>query len=163
MPPPTTRLLRRRLDDDRLERLGEARAVDAGAHQAHRLLGRAFVVVGVRPGALLADVHLGVLEGVHAGALGDVAEGDRVQLGRARGHDQRVQALLVGVLHDLLLGRVRAGEHRGPRDHHVRVVLDGRDDLVDVDVVADVAAALADVHADLAAAHAGTFTFARSR
>ena len=155
--------LRRRLDDDRLERLGEARAVDAGPHQAHRLLGRAFVVVGVRPGALLADVHLGVLEGVHAGALGDVAEGERVKFGRARSDDQRVQPFLVGVLDDLLLGRIRAGEHRGPGDHHVGIVLHGLDDLLDIDVVADVAAALADIHADLAAAHADTFTFARSR
>ena len=118
--------LGRRLDDDRLERLGETRAVDAGAHQAHRLLGRAVVVVGVRPRALLADVHLRVLEGVHAGALGDVAERERVELGRARGHDQRVEALLVGILHDLLLGRVGAGEHRRAGDHHVGVVLDRR-------------------------------------
>ena len=61
-----------------------------------------------------------------------------------------------------------------------RVVLHGGHDLVDIDVVPDIAAALADVHADLAAAercafgapldrlpavaaHAGTFTFAFSR
>ena len=122
MPPPTTSALGRRLDDDRLERLREARAVDAGAHEAHRLLGRALVVVGVRPGALLADVDLGVLEGVQAGALGDVAEGDGVELGRARGDDQPVEALLVDVLHDLLLGRVRAGEHRRAGDDDVVVV-----------------------------------------
>ena len=150
-----------RLYDDRFEGLGQTRAVDAGAHQAHRLLGRTFLVVGVRPRALLAHVHLRVLEGVHAGALGHVTEGDRVQLGRARGHDERVEALLVGVLHDLLLGRVGAGEHCRAGDHDVGVVLDRGDHLLDVDVVADVAAALADVHADLAAAHACTFTFAR--
>ena len=155
--------LRRRLDDDRLERLGEARAVDAGAHQAHRLLGRALVVVGVRPRALLADVHLRVLEGVHARALGDVAEGERVQLGRARGDDEPVEALLLRVLDDLLLGRVGAGEHRRLGDHDAGLLRYGGDDFVDVDVVADVAAALADVDADLAAAHADTFTFDFSR
>jgi hypothetical protein len=153
---------RRGLDDDRLESLGEARPVDAGAHQAHRLLGRALVVVGVRPRALLADVHLGVLEGVHAGALGDVAEGHRVELRRARGDDERVEALLLGVLHDLLLGRVGAGEHRRAGDDDVVVALDVLDDLVHVDVVTDVAAALADVDADLAAAHGCTFAFAAS-
>ena len=155
--------LGRRLDDDRLERLGQTCAIDAGPHQAYCLLSRAFVIVGVRPRALLADVHLGVLEGIHAGALGDVTKGDRVELGRARGHNERVEALLVGILDDLLLGRIGAGEHCRPGDHDVGVVFDRGDNLVDVDVVADVAAALADVHADLAAAHACTFTFARSR
>ncbi len=154
--------LRRRLDDDRLERLGQARAIDAGAHQADRLLGRSDVVVGVRPGALLADVDLGVLEGVHAGALGDVTEGIGVQLRRTGRHHETVEALFLGVGHDLALGGVGAGEHRRLGDRHALLLLDGGHDLVDVDVVADVAAALAHVHADLLGTHAVTVAFAAS-
>ena len=162
MPPPTTRLFG--VVSTTIGSSGSVRRVRLMPARTRRT---AFsvapdLVVGVRPGALLADVHLGVLERVHAGALRHVAEGERVQLGRARGDDERVEALLLGVLHDLLLGRVGAGEHRRPGDHDVVVALDLGDDLVHVDVVADVAAALADVHADLAAAHDVTFAFATS-
>ena len=82
--------LRHRLDDGRLERLQQTRAGDAGAHQSDRLVGGALMVVGVRPGALLAQVDLGVAVRVEAGALGDAAEGDGVELGRARGDHKPV-------------------------------------------------------------------------
>ena len=151
--------LRRRLDDDRLERVGEPSAVDTGAHQAQGLLSRSHVVVGVRPGALLAHVHLGVLEGVHARAPGNVPEGVGVELGRTGRDHQPVETLLLGILDDLLLGRVGAREHGGLRDHDVGLLGDRGDDLVNIDVVADVAPALADVHPDLVGAHAMTFSF----
>jgi hypothetical protein len=63
--------------------------------------------------------------------------------------------VLGDVLGDLLLGGVRAGEHGVARHHHVGVGLDGSDDLPDVDVVGDVAAAVADVDADPAFARGG--------
>jgi len=79
-----------RFDDGRLERLQKTRAGDAGAYESDRLVGRALMVVGVSPGALLAQVDLGVAVGVDPGALRDAAEGDGVKLGRARGDHQPV-------------------------------------------------------------------------
>ena len=115
--------------------------------------GRARVVVGVGPGALLADVHLGVLVGAETRPLGHLPEGEGVQLRRAGGHDDAVEVLLLDVFDDLLLGGVGAGEHGGLGHHHVRVGLQLGDHLVDVDVVGDVAAAVADVDADASLAH----------
>ena len=57
-------------------------------------------------------------------------------------------SLLLDVADDLLLGRVRAGEHGRARDVDPGLVLDGVDHPLDVDVVGDVAAAVADVDAD---------------
>ncbi len=102
---------RGRLHDDRLERRGQPRPGDAGADEPDRLARGARLVVRVRPGALLADVHLRVLVRVQAGALGHAAEGEGVQLRRAGGDDEAVELLLLDVPHDLLLRRVRAGEH----------------------------------------------------
>ena len=145
-----------RLHGGRLQRLGEPGVGDAGADQPERLAGGAVVVVGVRPRALLTDVHLGVLIGVEPGPPGHAAEGERVQLGRAGRDHHAVELVLGDVLGDLLLGGVRAGEHGVTRHHHVGVALDGSDDLVDVDVVGDVASAVADVDADPAFARGGT-------
>ncbi len=58
---------------------------------------------------------------------------------------------------------VGAGEHHLAGDDHARLALGGGDHLVDVDVVGDVAAAVADVDADpaLLLGHAGTFALSR--
>ena len=88
------------------------------------------MVVRVRPRALLAHVHLRVLEGVHARALGHVAEGEGVELGRAGGDHEPVEALLLRVGDDLALGRVGAGEHRRLGDGHALLLLDGGHDFV---------------------------------
>ncbi len=152
---------RGRLHDDRVERRREPRAGDAGTHEPHGLARRAGLVVGVRPRALLPDVHLRVLVRVQARPLGDAAEGERVQLRRAGGDDEAVELLFLDVAHDLLLRRVRAGEHRAPGDDDTGLVLDGGDDAVDVDVVGDVSAAAADVDAEPPIAHAGTFVRSR--
>ena len=50
-----------------------------------------------------------------------------------------------------------------PRDADAGRVLDGVDDPIDVDVVADVAAALADVDGEAGLAHADADAFRRSR
>ena len=144
-----------------VEGFGEARAGDTGAHQSRRLLGGSRVIVGVRPRALLADVHLRVLIGIEAGALGDLAEGEGMQLGRARSHDDAVELLLLDVVHDLLLGGVGAGEHGRAGHDHARFVRHGGDDVVHLDMVGDVASALADIDPDPALAHADTLTFSR--
>ncbi len=106
-----------------------------------------------------------------------------MQLGRARGDDETVEALGPDVGLDLLLGGIGAGEHRGLRHDDVARVPDVLDDLLDIDVVGDVAAAVADIHTDASSAvlarlvdggeghvaHAGTITiwgsavFVRSR
>ncbi len=92
-------------------------------------------------------------------------------LGEQDGHHQAVELVLRDVVDHVLLRGVRAGEHGRPRHGHVAVGLDGLDDLRDVDVVGDVAAAVADVDPDppragggaveLRLVHAGTPTFSR--
>ena len=71
--------------------------------------------------------------------------------------------LLLDVALHVSLPGIGAGEHHLASDHDPRLALGGRDDLVDVDVVGDVAAAVADVDADpsLLLGHAGTFAFSR--
>ncbi len=129
---------------------------DPGPHQLDRLARGALVVVGVRPRALLADIHLRVLVGIEPGSLRHLAEGLCVQLGRAGGHDHPVQLVILDVRHDLLLGRVRAREHGRAGDLDPGLVLDGLDHPLDIDVVGDVAAAVADIDADPALAHAAS-------
>ena len=138
-------------------------------------------VVAVDPRALLADVDLRVLVGVHAGPGRHAPERVRVELRRARGDDEAVEAELLDVLDDLLLAGLGAGEHRRAGDHDGLLAQRLRGDPLHVDVVGDVAAAMADVDADLApdgtarafgvaagrlilarrVAHAGTSTFSR--
>src|SRR5664280_1286924 len=89
---------------------------------------------------------------ISASPLRHLAEGRRVQSGRARGDDHAVERVLADVVDDLLLGRIRAGEHRSPGHADSGLALDGVDHLRDVDVVGDVPAAVADVDADLALA-----------
>ena len=134
---------------DRLERLRAERLLDPAAHEADRLAGGALLVVRMRPRALLPDVDLHVLEGIHAGALRDVAEGHEMELRRTGGDDHAVELLLLDVLHHLLLRGVGAGEERRLRDRDAELLLDRLADLVDVDVVGDVAAAVADIDAYL--------------
>ena len=122
---------------------------DAGADEPDRLARRALVVVGVRPRALLADVHLRVLV--------------RVQARRAWRRSRNVNVCSFGeqeattrpssccssmsstiscwVASEQVNIARRATTHAG-------LVLDRVDHRVDVDVVGDVAAAVADVDAD---------------
>ena len=71
--------------------------------------------------------------------------------------------LLLDVALHVLLAGVGAGEHHLAGDDHAGLALGGRDHLVDIHVVRDVAAAVADVDADpsLALGHAGTFALSR--
>ena len=71
--------------------------------------------------------------------------------------------LLLDVALHVALARVGAGEHHLAGDHDAGLALGGGDDLVDIDVVGDVAAAVADVDADpsLLLGHAGTFALSR--
>ncbi len=140
----------RRLDHDRLERRGEPGPGDPGPDEAEGLVGGRVLVVAVDPRALLADVDLGVLVGVHAGPGRHAPERVGVKLRRAGGHDQAVEAERLDVLGDLLLARLGAGEHGRPGDHHGLLAERLRGDPLHVDVVGDVAAAMADVDADLA-------------
>ena len=80
--------------------------------------------------------------------LGDAAEGDLVQLRRAGRDDETVEPLLLDVVDHVVLRAVGAGEHRGLGDHDARLVLQRVAHRGDVDVVGDVAAAVADVDAD---------------
>ena len=104
----------------------------------------------VDPRALLADVDLGVLVGVHAGPGCHAPERVGVELRRAGGHDEAVEAELLDVLGDLLLAGLGAGEHGRAGDDDGLLAERLRGDPLDVDVVGDVAAAVADVDADLA-------------
>ena len=133
----------------------------------------------VDPRALLADVDLGVLVRVHAAPGGDAPERVGVELRGAGGHDEAVEAELLDVLGDLLLAGLGAGEHGRPGDDHGLLAERLGGDPLDVDVVGDVAAAVADVDADFPpawairagasesviparrSAHAGTSTFSR--
>src|SRR5512147_545764 len=88
-----------------------------------------------------------------------------MELRRAGGHDQAVETLRLDVADHVLLGGVRAGEHGGLRDDDVAGVADVRDHAHDVDIVGDVAAAVADIDADpagiggeLLLGHAGAVT-----
>ena len=69
--------------------------------------------------------------------------------------------LLLDVALHVPLARVGAGEHHLAGHHDAGLGLGRRDDLVDVDVVGDVAAAVADIDPDpaLGLGHAGTFAF----
>ena len=147
-----------RLDHERLQRRRQPRLGDTRLDQSDRLCGRALMVVRVGPGGLLANVHLGVGVRVEVRSLRHTAEGDLVQLGRARSHHQTVQVLLPDVRNHLLLSAVGAREQRGLGDHHVGVVLERVAHLGHVDVVRDVATAVADVDAD-ASVPAGTGLF----
>ena len=71
--------------------------------------------------------------------------------------------LLLDVALHLALAGIRAGEHHLARHDHAGLTLRGGDDLVHVDVIGDVAAAVADVDADaaLGRGHAGTFACSR--
>ena len=109
------------------------------------------MIVRVGPRDLFADIRLVVLVGVHAGALGDAAERDDVELGRARGDDQAVEIVGLDVVLHLLLPGVRAGEDGVLGNDDAGFILDGVDDRLDIDVVGDVAAAMADIDADPAA------------
>jgi hypothetical protein len=151
-------------DADRIERLLAHGLLDAGAHQIGRLAGGALVVVGVGPGALLADIDLHILEGVEPRPRRHVAERRQVQLGRAGGDDHAVEPLLLDVLDHVVLRGVGAGEHRGAGHGDAVLLLDALANFLDVDVVGDVAAAVADVDADLALLlfhHGFLFIFSR--
>ena len=141
-----------RLDDHRDQRRREPCPVDAGADERGRLVGRGRLVVGMHPRALLADVDLRVLVRVEPGAGRHAPERVGVELGRARGHDEPVELLLLDVMGHVLLGGVRAGEHGRLRDDDIAGVADVRDHAFDIDVVGDVAAAVADVDTDAACA-----------
>ncbi len=145
-----------RLDADGLEGHRRPGLGDAGADEADGLAGRPHRVVAVGPGVLLADVDLGVLEGVQPGAPGDAAEGEQVQLGRARRDDQPIEALFLDLLDHVVLTTVGAREHRGLGVHHAGLVGDGVAHPGHVDVVGDVPAAMADVDADASLAHDAT-------
>ena len=86
-----------------------------------------------------------------------------VKLRRARGDHEAVELLLLDVALHVSLAGVGAGEHHLAGDDHAGFAFGGGDDLVDIDVVGDVAAAVADVDADpaLLLGHAGTFAFSR--
>ena len=107
------------------------------------------MVVGVGPGTLFADVDLDILEGVEPGPRGHVAEGHQVQFGRTGSHDHTVQALLLDVLDHVVLRGVGAGEHRGLGHGDAVLLFHLFAHRLDVDMVGDVAAAVADVDADL--------------
>ncbi len=88
----------RRLDHDRLERRGQPCVGDPGADQAQGLVGRRRFVVRVHPRALFADVDLGVLVGIHARTGCHAPERVGVELRRAGGHDEAVEAEPLDVL-----------------------------------------------------------------
>ena len=148
--------LRRRLDRRRVERRGEAGLGNPCSDQADRLARRPGRVVAVGPRVLFANVHLGVGVWIQAGPLRDAAEGEEMQFGRARCHDQAVEVLVLDRLDDVLLGAVGAREQRRLGNHDVRLVFERLLDLRDVHDVGDVAAAVADVDADAPLAHATT-------
>src|SRR5579875_1787776 len=84
-----------------------------------------------------------------------------MQLRRAGGHDETIQMLLLDILDHLLLGGIRAGEHRGLGHDHARLGLHMGDDLVHVHVVGDVPATVTDIDANSSFAHAGVLTLSR--
>ena len=112
IPPPMTSVCGVVSTTMRLERRGEPGPGDPGPDEAEGLVGRGVLVVAVDPRALLADVDLGVLVRVHAGPGGHAPERVGVELRRAGGHDEAVEAVLLDVLGDLLLAGLGAGEHR---------------------------------------------------
>ena len=137
-----------RLDPQGFQRIRESGLRDAGPNQPDRLLGGTGTVVRVGPRVLLADVHLGVGVLVEVGTFGDVAKGDLVQFRRARRDHQPVEVLAADVVDHVVLGAVRAGEHRRLRDDDTGLVLERLADGLHVHVVGDVSSAVADVHAD---------------
>ena len=86
-----------------------------------------------------------------------------MELGRARRHDQTVEVVLLDVVLHLLLGGIGAGEHRGFGHDDAGLAPGGGSDGLDIDVIGNIAAAVADIHADPAFAlgHAGTFALSR--
>ena len=152
MPPPTT--MHGRVDRhlDGVQRLVERQAMDLRAQDALGLLGGLVLVLG-DPGAVLAHVGHLEQERVEAGVGRGLAERGLVHGRRAGRHDDAVHAELLDVFFDQVLAGIRAHVLVLARDHHVGLLGSPGGDLLDVDLAADVAAAVAEVDGDLLVSH----------
>ena len=142
---------RRRIDLDlhRLQRPLVLHALGAGGDHRLGLLG-AGRLVGVDPRDVLAEVRHVEAVGIQAGPFAGGAERLFVQVRRAGADDHAGQSVLLDVVLDHLLAQRRTHELVVFRDHHVLDVLAGpAGDLLDIDRSGDIAAAVANVNADL--------------
>ena len=139
-------------DADLLERLQHFGLRHRRADECDGLFGGRLRTVRVGPAGLLANVRRQEQVGVHAAANHGSPERRFVEFRGAGGHDDTIQPEGLDVFDDGLLAFVGTHEHDVAGDAHAveRGRLGG--DPIDIDYVGDVAAAMADVDADLLAA-----------
>ena len=130
-----------------LQRLVLGHAADRRRHVGFGLLQRLLLVLG-DPGHLLADVGHLHQEAVQAGVLGGPAEGGLVQVRRAGGHHDPVQAELDDVPLDQFLAGIGTHVFVVPGQRDVGQPLGELRQRLHVDRAGDVAAAVADVNPD---------------
>jgi hypothetical protein len=73
-----------------------------------------FLIVGMRPGTLLTQVHLRILVAIQAGPFSHTTESMHVEGGCAGRYDEAIQPGGSNVVNHLLLCRIRTGEHVSP-------------------------------------------------
>ena len=131
-----------------LERQQLRRPAHGHPDEIHRLRRSLLRIARVHPGALIANVgHLQQI-GVETGIAQRIAEDRFVGSRRAGGDDDAIQAILVDPPLDLLLVVVSAGIDAVLGEGHVGEVAGVLDDGIHRDDGGDVAATVADEHAD---------------
>ncbi len=121
---------------------------DAAQQEMNGFFGRALLIVSMRPGALLAQIHLHILIRIQPGPLGHSPKGMHVEGGCAGRDHEPIQLGAPDVLDHLLLRSIGAGEHVGPGNSNPGLPGNFLPDLFHVYIVRNIASAIADKNAD---------------
>ena len=110
------------------------------------------------PRTLLTQIHLNVLVGIESRPYGDPAKGELMEGRRTRSDHNAVQIQFLNVVDDFLLRGIRTSKHG--RLGHFDVGFTGNflPDFFAIHIVGDVAAAIADVHAQTSVVHVRTLS-----